>query len=292
MRIGRVSRYRVKRVTGRETGGRPMGRFGVVTRYRTHVAEFSPAFWETKDVGGARRPREPGAVAMVSCFGDNRVARRHPDWVQVGPGGMPATRDAPYFDWAHLCPTRPEVRELALQWIRADRGPEGLRLDDVSYARDGFCACAVCREEAARRGMSLPDLHRRVLLEFVQAVRRETSAPLYLTLYPDPYPGRLEEDFGLDVERLAGLVDTFVVPIYDLAYSTTWWVENLARGFRARLNTPFFVELYGLGVDEERLAKAVLVAGAYADGVLVAYDSQLARLRRLASLYGERYGRD
>jgi hypothetical protein len=267
-----------------------MGRFGVVTRYPSHVTRFPLAFWETKDVGGAVRAARPGAIPMVSCFGDNRVARAHPDWVQVGPSGMTATRDQPYFDWDALCPTRPEVQATALSWIRAVAGPAGLRLDDVTYARRGFCQCAVCRAAAEAASLTLDALHRQVLVDFVATVRAEVAGPLYFTLYPDPYPGRLEHEFGLDLARLRPLVDAFVVPIYDLAYATTWWVENLARAFRDRLQAPFLVELYGLGVEEARLEKAMTVAGAYADGILIAYDKDLARLLRLADAYRARYG--
>jgi hypothetical protein len=273
-----------------DKGGRDVGQFGVVTRYRSHVGAFSLAFWETKDVGGAQHPPVPGAVPMVSCFGDNRVAKEHPDWVQVGPAGVPATRDLPYFDWAALCPTRPEVRELARAWVAAASVPgQGLRLDDVTYARRDFCQCAVCEGEARSRGVALWELRQQVLSAFVQEMRAVTRGPLYLTLYPDPYPGRLEEEYGLWPADLRSLVDCFVVPIYDLAYSTTWWLENLARAFRERLQHPFLVELYGLGVDAARLEKAALVAGAYADGVLVAYDRDLEKLQRIERAYRNRY---
>jgi hypothetical protein len=268
--------------------------FGVVTRYPRHAEAVRPAFWEVKDVGGARRAPRPGTVPMVSCFGDNRVARTHPDWVQVGPGGMRADRTAPYFDWDALCPTRPEVRRLALEWVAAavagGTPGTGLRLDDVTYAREGFCQCPVCRAEAAAAGEDLDELHARVIRDFVREVRARVAGPLYFTLFPDPFPGRLERRFGIHPAELDLYVDAYVVPLYDLAYGTTYWLEVLASAFAERLARPFWVELYALGVPEERLVKAALVAATYAAGVLLAYGNRLETIRQVESALRERFG--
>jgi len=254
---------------------------GVVTRFREHAAHFSPAFWETKDVGGARRRPEPGTIPMVSCFGDNRVAKRHPDWVQLGPDGARGTRDARYFDWDTLCPSRPEVFELALGWVTdALVDAPALRLDDVTFARSGYCTCAVCQQGAAERGMTAEAWRQHVLVRFVTVVReRMGSRPLYLTLYPDPYPGHLEQQYGLAVDQLKPLVDAFVVPLYDIHYGTTYWLEVLAKGFYDRLSGhPWWAEVYALSVPTPALAKAAQVVSAYADGVLLAYGADRAAL--------------
>ncbi|MDI3328619.1 MAG: hypothetical protein QJR06_08705 [Alicyclobacillaceae bacterium] len=264
--------------------------FGVVTRFPEHVRAFAPAFWEVKDVGGARRDPVPGSIPMVSCFADNRTAKAHPDWVQVGPGGERATRDQPYFDWDCLCPSRPEVEELALGWVREaleQSGSRSFRLDDVTFAREGYCRCPACEEAASRKGLDWETYRLHRLEEFVRRCRPLVADTLYFTLYPDPYPGHLERRFGIDVDRLKKWVDVFVVPIYDLAYSTTYWLEVLAQGFRDRLGGhPWFLELYGLGVELERLVKAARVGAAYADGILVAYERDEERLRRVAEAVG------
>lgn len=266
---------------------------GVVTRYRTHVPHFDVAFWETKDVGGARRPWVPGTIPMVSCFGDNRVAAAHPDWVQVGPGGERGARPTRYFDWDTLCPSRPEVMALALAWAeQALEGAGALRLDDVTFARRGYCACARCQDGAASAGVPLVVWRQRVLTQFVAAVRaRAGTRPLYLTLYPDPYPGHLEHERGLDLEQLAPLVDAFVVPLYDLGYSTTYWLEVIAAGFRDRLGAhPWWAELYALKVPSPNLVRAAQVAGTYADGLLLAYGSQLSELQAVAAAVKDYFG--
>lgn len=266
--------------------------FGVVSRYADHIKAFPLAFYEVKDVGGAWHPTLSGAIPMVSCFGDNRVAKVHPDWVQIGPDGMRGVRSERYFDWDTLCPTRPEVRSLALDWIRQATSDDGLgiRLDDVTYARDGFCQCPICMQSIKVQGLTFEAHRATILSQFVDEVRRFGSSPLYFTLFPDPYPGHLEQRFGLDLKALDALVDTYVVPIYDLAYATTYWVEVLASAFRERVAKPLFIELYGLSIPEEKLQKAALVAGTYADGIVIAYDTDLAKLKRIESAFRDYFG--
>ncbi len=265
--------------------GEARRRLGVVTRYKGHVAAFSPAFWEVKDVGGAWTVQPPGAIPMVSCFGDNRLGKAHPEWIQVDAAGTPATRQSRYFDWTALCPSQPAVRAQAVAWVERalkDGGGDDLRLDDVTFARQGYCHCRACRDGMAAAGLDWATYRQETLTAFVQEVRRLVPGRLYLTLYPDPYPGHLEERFGLDVDRLRDLVDGFITPVYDLAYSTTYWVEDIAHGFQDRLGGALWmVELYGLDVPEAALGRALEVAAFYADQVLVAYDRDLDKLRRL-----------
>lgn len=274
----------------------PLPRIGLTTRFASHVGLAPLAFWETKGVTGARRPLPAGAVPCVSAFADDAVARAHPDWVQVGPGGVGAVRGAaPYFDWAHLCPSHPEVLALADAWVeeavqsQAGAPHLALRLSDAGFAREGFCTCGRCADGAGRRGLD-PEAYRlHVTAEAIDRWRRRLGPDgrLFLTLYPDPYPGHLERRFGLDPDRLRPWVDAFVVPLYDLAYATTHWLETLAQGFADRLaGHPWYAELYALGVEPARLERAARVALAYAYGVVLAYGRDrgevAALLERLA----------
>ncbi len=256
-------------------------RFGVLTRYRAHADAFDLTFWEAKGVAGAQSSPPGNAIPTVSAFADNRVAREHPDWVQVGPQGQRGDRSTQYFDWSTLCPTRDAVFELALGWAAQAASSRGLRLDDVSYAREGYCQCPACTQAIAADGGAADAFRTERIAQFVRAVRSVITGKLLLTLYPDPYPGHLPRRFGVDPGRLGDSVDTFVVPIYDLSYSTTYWIETLAQGFRDLLTRPFLIELYGLGVPEERLIKAARVAWAYADGVVIAYEKDLAKLQHV-----------
>ena len=128
-------------------------------------------------------------------------------------------------------------------------------------------------------------------------LRRRRSRPdsgPYLTLYPDPYPGHLNERAGLDLDALAEYVDEFVVPLYDMAYETTYWLEVIASGFQDALDVPFSVELYAVDVDVDNLIHAAEVADEYAESVCFGYEASNARaaLRRMQAdaREGESYG--
>lgn len=114
--------------------------------------------------------------------------------------------------------------------------------------------------------------------EFVKEASKFVRGSFSISLYPDPCFAK--ERFGLDVHSLAKYVDFFIVPIYDLAYSTTYWVEDLAYSFCKQLKKPFYVELYA-GYPKptiENLLGALAIASDYADGViLAAYDLHLIK---------------
>jgi hypothetical protein len=68
-----------------------------------------------------------------------------------------------------------------------------------------------------------------------------------------------------------------------MAYSTTYWLEILAKAFADRLSTPFSIELYAVDVDIDNLGSATEVASEYSDTVLFGYDASNSRaaIRRL-----------
>ena len=264
---------------------------GIVTRNEpeTEWAEFDRAFYEVKDVTG--RPNEPitGAINMVSCFGDNAAAAENPDLVPVDSDGRKATRERDYFDWDYICPTHDAYREGLLEMI-ADCGAanEDVRLDDVGFPREDYCRCDRCeRRFAASEFDNWGAWRTAVITEFVAAARERVPGRLYLTLYPDPYPGHLAERAGIDLDDLRPHVDEFVVPLYDLEYGTTYWLESLARGFRNALGgsyapagsdpePPFSIELYAVDVAVDNLIQAADVAGTYAKEVFFGYDAAQA----------------
>jgi hypothetical protein len=73
-----------------------------------------------------------------------------------------------------------------------------------------------------------------------------------------------------------------VVPLYDTAYETTYWIEVIATGFEDLLDAPFSVELYALEVEVDDLIHATEVASEYGESVLFGYGASQARaaLRR------------
>ncbi len=261
--------------------------FGVVTRNESETgwSEFDLACYEVKDVTGRAAEPLTDAVNMVSCFGDNAAAEADPDLVPVSADGERATRDQPYFDWAYICPTHPEYRAGVLETVAdAAAANEDVRLDDVGFPRAEYCHCERCDRHFADSEFSDRMAWRAaVISEFVAEARELVPGRLYLTLYPDPYPGHLYERAGLDLDALAEHVDEFVVPLYDMAYSTTYWLEVIASGFQDRLATPFSIELYAVNLDVDDLVHAMEVAAAYGETVLLGYDASNARaaIRRL-----------
>jgi len=262
--------------------------YGVVTRNEeeTRWSEFDRAFYEVKDVTGRAAEPVADAVNMVSCFGDNAVEGEE-ELLAFDDTGTAATRNEPYFDWTYVCPTHEGYREGLLEIIAEAAEANGdVRLDDVGFPREEYCHCDRCEQRFADSEVADWEAWRTdVITEFVAAASEQVPGDLYLTLYPDPYPGHLEARSGVDPDALAEYVDEFVVPIYDMAYSTTYWLEALAKGFRDRLSTPFSVELYAVNVDIDDLADATEVAAEYGEAVLFGYDASNARatVRRLGA---------
>jgi hypothetical protein len=274
--------------------------YGVVTRNAEELEwpEFDRGFYEVKDVTGRHTDPLENAVNMVSCFGDNATAGTEPDLVPVDSEGNRATRDQPYFDWAYICPLAEDYRNGLLTVIETCAElNEDVRLDDVGFPRQDYCRCERC--QAAFEASEFDDWQEwraDVITEFVADATDRIPGKSYLTLYPDPYPGHLYERAGLDLEALAEHVDEFVVPLYDMAYETTYWLETIASGFEDALDAPFSVELYCVDVDVENLVHAAEVVDEYAKDVFFGYQASNARaaLRRMGAeeREGESFGPD
>lgn len=255
--------------------------YGVVTRNAEELTRsaFEVGFYEVKDVTGRRADPVSDGINMVSCFGDSRTVEESPELAARSADGQPATRERRYFDWGTVCPSRSGYRSDLLDLIDdcVATAPD-LRLDDVGFPRGGYCHCQVCQDAfAASESDDWLEWRAGVVTEFVAAAADRVPGRTYLTLYPDPYPGHLVERSGVNVESLAANVDEFVVPLYDMAYSTTYWLEALAAGFQDRLAAPLSIELYAVEVDIDPLVRAAEVAQAYAGSVLFAYDAEVGR---------------
>ncbi len=283
--------------------------YGVVTRNVPEVdwPEFDLSFYEVKDVSG--RPAEPieNAVNMVSCFGDNAAASDSPELIPVDSAGRQATRDRKYFDWAYICPTHDRYRAGLLEIIEDCAAKnEAVRLDDVGFPREGYCHCERCEQRFADSDFDeFASWRTSVITDFVAEASKRIPGRTYLTLYPDPYPGHLASRAGLDLTALSEYVDEFVVPLYDLDYGTTYWLESIARGFRSALGgdyeldgrdpeTPFSIELYAVDVDVDNLIQAAEVADVYAKDVFFGYDAAVAsaaiRRKNADTREGKTYG--
>lgn len=216
---------------------------------------------------------------MLSCFGDNRAGEEDPSLVPVSEDGKPATRDRTYFDWSYICPNASDYHEQLLDRIAdAATVTPDVRIDDVGFPRPEYCHCERCERAFAESEFEdWSGWRASVITEFVAAARERVPGRLSMTLYPDPYPGHLRERVGIDFNALAPYVDEFVVPLYDMAYETTYWLEIIVQGFEDALSVPFSIELYAVNIDHDNLVHAAEVADVYGESVLFAYDIDAAR---------------
>mgnify|MGYP006284207483 FL=1 len=271
--------------------------YGVVTRNEEELEwpEFDLGFYEVKDVTGRQTEPVKTGINMISCFGDNAAAEADPSLVPVSESGEPATRECPYFDWAYICPTREGYKDGLLALIddcTADN--DDLRLDDVGFPRNEYCYCDECQSRfETSEYEEWEDWRANVITEFVEEATDRIPGRTFFTLYPDPYPGHLFRRAGLDITALEPFVDEFVVPLYDLGYHTTYWLEVIASGFVDLLDRPFSVELYAVDLDIDRLIHATEVVETYGKDVFFGYDASTAqaaiRRKRADENSGETY---
>jgi len=261
--------------------------YGLITRHAGELDwdDFDRAFYEVKDASGAQREPVPDAVSAISCFGDNAAARDDPSLVPVDDEGDPATAERPYFDWSYVCPSRDAYREGLLALIERCAGASpDVRLDDVGFPRAEYCRCDVCEERFGESDHEEWGQWRAsVVTGFLEEAAGRVPGDLFLAVHPDPYPGHLHARSGIDLEALVDVVDEVVVPLYDTAYGTTYWLEALASGFADRFPGRVAVELYAVDVDVDALVRATAVAREYADAVYFGYDASnaVAALRRM-----------
>jgi hypothetical protein len=238
-----------------------------------------------KDVTGRATEPVSEGINMISCFGDNATAEGSPELVPESEDGERATREREYFDWDYICPSQESYRDGLYEMIDdAVEANEDVRLDDVGFPRAEYCHCDQCTAHFEESEYdTFAEWRTATITAFVANVRERIPGDLYLTLYPDPYPGHLERRSGIDPDALAAYVDEFVIPVYDTAYGTTYWLESIVSGFADRLDSPFSVELYAIDIDVDNLIKAARVAGSEAETVLFGYESGNARaaLRRM-----------
>ena len=246
---------------------------------------FDRHCYEVKDVTGRSAQPAPGVVNTISCFADNAAVDAEPSLVAVDEAGRPATRERPYFDWSTVCPSSDRYREGVLDIVDdcVAVAPD-VRLDDVGFPRDGYCHCDRCKADFEESHYDeYGEWRASVITDFIAEVANRIPGKTIVTLYPDPYPDHLFHRSGIDLEAIEPLVDEFVVPLYDTAYGTTYWLETIARGFDTLLDTPFAVEVYAVNVDLDALVHATEVAAGTADSVIFGYDASAgqAAIRRI-----------
>jgi hypothetical protein len=256
---------------------------GIVTRHAGDrgIPEFQTTYFEAKDVSGRASAPIEGAVNTIACFGDNATAMGNPDLVAVDAAGERADAEDPRFDWAAVCPTHAGYRAGLLEMVaEAAETARDVRLDEVGFPDTGFCRCERCEAAFAEAATDDRDSWRAsVVTSFIGSALEPVSGRRVVSVHPDPYPGRLRARTGIDLTTVAPLVDTIVVPLYDPAYATTYWLEAIAAGFRQRLaphDVRLAIELYAVDVRIDALIAAMQTVEPFADELILGYDSSTA----------------
>lgn len=248
--------------------------YGILTADRDLArADFGDVTHVFADsVDGTRREPLAGVANSIACWGDTATVRDEPERAAVTADGTRATPDADGHHWGTVCPTDPDYRAALLERIERVGAMGDVRLTTPGFPGASFCHCERCDREFAASDHEERDAWRTaVITDFIAAAAECVEGDLLATLYPDPYPGNLRERAGLEPSALAPLVDEFVVPLCDVGYGTTYWVESLARGFAHELEDlelDLTIQLSADGVDADRLVGLTQQLEAHADTIV------------------------
>lgn len=249
---------------------------GVTTRDPDAIdaAESGPAFYTVKRIDGEVVTPMVDAVNSIACFGDAATAQADPDRLAVTPSGIRASAARPEFQWDWICPTDPAYRDelLSVVDVCIAASPD-LRLNTAGFPREQFCHCKHC--DSHFLGSSFEGRYEwrtHTITSFVETVRKRVPGDLYFTVHPDPYPGQLARRRGIDLDALDDVVDGFVVPLCATTYETTYWMEIIARGFDAAVESPITVQL-SVTDDPDEVDAAVAAVTPHADQVVFGGDA-------------------
>ena len=229
-------------------------------------------YYLAERVNGTREAPVPGAINSVACWGDTAAVRATPERAAISVDGARATPATEGHHWGTVCPTDPDYRTGLLDRIERIGAVADVRLTTLGFPGQAFCRCDGCeRRFAASEHDDRNDWRTDVIATFVVEAAARVEGSLEATLYPDPYPGNLRERAGLDPQELAPHVDGFLVPLCDVGYETTYWVEALARGFARELSdldATLTVQLAAGGIDPDRLLGVARRVDPHADAVV------------------------
>jgi hypothetical protein len=248
------------------------------------IRNYSPIIYHRKWVSGKIGDIGNKIINLISCFGNNKIARERPDWVAVSKYGRATRKNMRHrFLWDWICPSEEEYRDFLLDLIKETAAADiaGVHLDCISFPRQEYCTCQRCVEKHEESNLGWVEWRAKVVNDFIEEASRRVRGngkTFSVTLTPDPYFGK--ERYGEDVLLLSEHVDFFCVPLYDMTYSSEYWVETLTYGFRKQLEKPFYIWIYTANPGPpigRRLLEAIAVACEYTDGIILAsYDTPRA----------------
>jgi len=251
-------------------------KIGILTNQPEPLNGFDLTSYYVKSCTGKINKPAPNFINIISCFGDNQTARKKPEWVAVS-NSEKATRTnkSHRFLWDHICPNVDEYKFMLFDLITETLNTQvaGIHLDCIGFPRTEYCTCPRCCEAQKEKNLEWTEWRSKVVTDFIKEASKlvkENGKSFSVTLLPDPCFGK--ERYGEDFRSLAKYVDFFIVPMYDLVYSTTYWLETLAIDFCNQLEKPLFVELYAAnpGPKLKNLLAAMIAVSDYAEGIILA----------------------
>ena len=251
-------------------------KMGVLTSHPEPIEGFDKTFYCVKGCTGRVKKPADKCYNIISCFGDNVTGRKKPEWIAISKNGKANRKNKNHrFLWDIICPSveeyKTQVLDLVSETIQAD--VTGIHLESIGFARSEYCTCERCEAKHKESNMEWIEWRAKTVTDLVaQASKlvRKQNKSFSLTILPDPCFGK--ERYGEDFHALAEHVDFFLVPIYDLVYSTTYWLETLAIDFSKQLEKPLYIELYASNPRPKlkNLLSAMVSVSDYADGISLA----------------------
>jgi hypothetical protein len=228
-------------------------KIGLVTYTPEKVEGFDIHVYYAKWADGQAFPAAKNMQNDVTCFCDAKAIREDASIVAVSKNG-PALRknrkiNLP-FDF--VCPTNPEYRAKVLDYIEGLGRTEiqGVTLNLYHFPEEEFCVCSRCVELWRESGLNWTEWRAQEITDFLEQAKRLVKGTFAVEMFPDPMLAK--ERFGIDLERIAELVDYFHIPLSSRDYLTNYWVDLLARDFLKILDKPVVVELSAEMVTDEK----------------------------------------
>ena len=219
-------------------------KMGLVTYVPEKVEGFDLHVYYAKWADGQAFPAAKDMQNDVTCFCDSKAIREDPSIVAVSKNG-PALRknrkiNVP-FDF--VCPTNPEYRAKVLDYVEGlgRENIEGVTLNLYHFPEEEFCVCPRCVDLWRQSGLNWTEWRAQTITNFLKEAKSLIKGAFAVEMFPDPVLAK--ERFGIDLERIAELVDYFHVPLSSRDYFTNYWVDLLARDFLKILKKPVVVEL-------------------------------------------------
>jgi hypothetical protein len=258
-------------------------KMGLVTYVPEKVEGFDLHIYYAKWADGQAFPAARNMQNDVTCFCDAKAIREDPSIVAVSKNGPALRRNRKInvpFDF--VCPTNPEYRAKVLDYVEGlgRESIQGVTLNLYHFPEEGFCVCPRCVDLWRQSGLNWTEWRAQTITDFLKEAKSLIKGTFAVEMFPDPVLAK--ERFGIDLARIAELVDYFHVPLSSRDYLTNYWVDLLARDFLKILKKPVVVELSAEMLTDEK-TDALLKTVAYLSrhnlmGVLLlVHDSENAR---------------